>query len=153
MGYFNDYDAGRRNPYELPGSGPTNFAFQQGQFDEQKRILEGNKLPGPPTPGGGVATGPTYTGPPHPGSPKSMIAAVLLPLMLGPIGLFYASWKAALVLIALLVVVPMATGTADDGALMYVTLAGSIVVSVVWSVAAIWRYNNNVRKRLREMGL
>src|SRR5262245_13139931 len=151
---WNDYEAGRRNPYELPGPGPINFEFQQGQFDEQKRIQEGNQRPyQSPAPGGNASAGPAYTGPPHPGNPKSMIAAVLLPALLGPLGLFYASWKAAVVLIALLVVVPMATGTGDDGAIMYLALAASIVASVVWSVIAVWRYNSNVRARLRAMGL
>jgi hypothetical protein len=151
---WNDYEAGRRNPYELPGPGPINFEFQQGQFDEQKRIREGNRLPeSPRVPGGNAGATSAYSGPAHPGSPKSMIAAVLLPALLGPVGLFYGSRKGAIALIALLLVVPMATGTLDDGTIMYLLIAASIAISVVWSVVAVWRYNRNVRTRLRAMGL
>ena len=137
---WKEYERGRQNPYELPGSGPINWDFQQGQMDELKRIQDSLN---PPRRGdsNAPATGvPAYNGPvyrPY----KSMVAAAALPILFGPLGLFYASPKGAVIVIAALFAIPMATGSLDNPAVIVPLLQGSYVVSIVWSLVAIRAYN------------
>lgn len=147
MANWDDYNRGKDNPNELPGSGPINWDFQQGQFDALKELQD--KLNPPiknvPTTPGTANNAPAYSGPPF--IPlKSMIAAVVLPFLLGPLGLFYASAKAAFMLIGILLLGPMLTGTMENAAVMLPLLQLSYVVSIVWSIVAVQAHNRRAAR-------
>jgi hypothetical protein len=135
---WDDYNAGRQNPNQQPGSGPINWDFQQGQFDAYKELQDKLFKPAAGMPSGSGASAPVVTGPPARPLPKSLVAAAVLPLLLGPLGLFYGSWKGALIVIGVLMTATMMT---ENLAIIGPLLVGSYVVSFVWSIAAVATYN------------
>jgi hypothetical protein len=139
-----DYEWGRQHPHELPSSGFTNFDVQQGQMDALKEQHE--KMHG--TPAGPVPNMPANSavawGPPLI-FPKKVWVAVVLCLLFGPLGLFYATKKGALILIGILLAVPMVTHSLDNGPFMGLWLEGSMVVSLIWSVVAVKLHNGRIR--------
>jgi hypothetical protein len=143
---WDDYEAGRQNPNQLPGPGPTNWDFQQGQFDAYKELQDKLFKPAAGMPASPAATAqqPAASGgPPFRGLPKSMIAAVVLPLLLGPLGLFYGTWRGAFLVIGCLLAFTMLTGSTDNPAVVGPLLVGSYVVSIIWSIVAVATYNRN----------
>ena len=134
---WDDYNAGRDNPNQLPGPGPINWDFQQGQFDAQKELHDKLFNPAKGMPSGPPAPAAPVTGPPAK-PPKSMLAAAVLPLLLGPLGLFYGSWRGALAVIGLLLAATMVTENPD---VIGPLLVGSYVVSFVWSLIAVATFN------------
>jgi len=104
--------------------------------------------------GGGyvpVASGPTR---------KRYWLAMILTLVFGPIGLFYASKKGALIVLFLLFAVPIGLGMAgmlpggsmehpfailDHDSVMDPMWARAVVLSMIWAVVAVWRYNAEVK--------
>lgn len=147
---FGDYERGKQNPFELPGSGPINWDFQQGQMDELKRMQDQRNGVLNGVPAGPVSSTASYAGACVPARrlPKSLIAALVLPLLFGPLGLFYASMKGALIVIGLLLAGPMITGTVDNASVMAPALAFSYFVSIAWSVISVIAHNRSVSAHL-----
>jgi len=102
-----------------------------------------------------------YTGP----RKKSYVLAFILALLFGPLGLFYASKKGALIMLVLLFVVPITL--AAMGAYPFVSPSNPLRViqydrvmnpmyssclffCVIWSVAGVLRHNRWVKKQAAE---
>lgn len=115
--------------------------------------------PAPSTGGGGGYSGGGgggYAGPTGPHL-KSKVLAVILALILGPLGLLYASWRGALLIFTVMLGYPVALvmtghppGYYDAGMplsiwgndlVMTPLWRNAVVVSVVWAVIAVLRYN------------
>lgn len=112
--------------------------------------------------GGGGYTG--YTGPPKPRT-KSYILAVFLALIFGPLGLFYASKKGALVTLLFLVGVPVSLNMFLSSAAVRFTSNPfailenstvmdqfwrlSVLISVIWSVVAVIRFNRKSKAEFK----
>ncbi len=118
----------------------------------------------PPTPSyGSPSTGPVsygggpvqYAGPIQP-RPKGYFVALILTVLLGPLGLFYATKKGALAMLFFLVAVPVALSSAgvlpfgsashpfailDHSSVMDRMWSISVTLSMLWSVLAVNHYN------------
>lgn len=105
--------------------------------------------------GGGQSTGYVATGP----RKKSYVLALILAALFGPLGLFYASKKGVLIILALLFAVPVTL--AAMGAYRFVpanapwqviqydrVMNGMYSICVfcclIWSVIGVWRRNKSV---------
>ena len=102
--------------------------------------------------GGGGSYGGGYAGPSGPRR-KSYVLAVILSAVFGPLGLFYASKKGALILLLVLVGVPITLGflgppyfpyratspiqVLDDTRIMNPMWSTCAFLSVVWAVVAV----------------
>ena len=97
-----------------------------------------------------------YSGP----HKKGYIVALILTFLFGPLGLFYATKKGALVMLVLLVGVPVVLGAVgvlpggsashpfailDHDSIMNRMWSLSVVVSMVMSVVGVGRYNAKVK--------
>ena len=143
---WNDYQHGQDNPYQLPGSGPINWDFQQGQMDAIKKTQDArNPLVDPEavarTNAAAAAEYASGRARPYRPPPKSYVKAAVACVLLGPLGLFYASKKAAFIMIGLLIGIPMLTGTLNDGRVIYQLLEMSIAASIIWSIIAVKAHN------------
>jgi len=120
----------------------------------------------PPTPSGGTSYGGGYApsgtdavgvgyGGPTPG-PKRYWLALVLTFFFGPLGLFYATKKGALIMLLLLVGVPVTLSVAgilpygsvahpfailDHDGIMNQMWSLSVLLSMIWSIVGVRRYN------------
>jgi len=72
---------------------------------------------------------------------KSMLASILLSLIFGPIGLFYASVTGGIVMLLISIVV--AIFTLGFGLLI------TFPICIIWAVVATNTYNQNIRDNIR----
>lgn len=77
---------------------------------------------------------------------RSVAAALLLAIVFGPIGLFYASLMGGLVMTAFALV---ALGTVMKMASL-LPMATIWLLSIVWAMAAVRYYNHQLLKRLEQ---
>jgi len=109
--------------------------------------------PGPVAGGGGFVG---YSGPRR----KGYVVALILTFLFGPLGLFYASRKAALAMLLFLVGVPVLLSVIgvlpfgsvshplaalDHSSVMDGMWKVSVVFSMVWAVVAVNRYNAGIK--------
>ena len=161
---YEDYQKGEQNPWGIVDiSKPGWMDYQQGQFDAWNKAMHPN-LP-PPPPGTPTASGPMHSGPavqPYEGpQPKGLVRSLLLSGVFGPVGLFYASKKGAMLILLALLAIPafvnshtmVGGSTAGSSSLLVLEIEGvralwpiSILCSLVWSIAAIRIHNNKVSR-------
>jgi len=70
---------------------------------------------------------------------KSMLAAILLSLFFGPLGLLYASVTGGIVMLIISIVVGLFT--------LGVGLLITFPICIIWAVVATNKYNEDVRKK------
>src|SRR5262249_19595902 len=148
---FEDYQKGQQDPWGVADiSKPGGWDFQQGQFDAAKKAMSGQTLPPPPATQTAVPSQPVPWAPipPRP-QRKGIITGFLLTAVFGPLGLFYASKKGAVVLLLALCFIPflvnhpLSSGSRPELLLaqqieaMRVLWPISVVPSVIWSVVAV----------------
>jgi hypothetical protein len=73
-------------------------------------------------------------------SEKSMVAAILLSLIFGPLGLLYASVTGGIVMLLVSIVVGLFT--------LGFGLLVTFPICIIWAVVATNKYNENVRKKI-----
>jgi len=140
-----------------PQSGPNQVTPNPTPAWVPQQIGGGSWAPSAPAPysGGGNAGGSVATVPWTP-RPKSYVLALILSLLFGPFGLFYASKKGSLVVFLLMLGVPYMLATLgafgpgfhrqplyilQHDAVMNRFWALAVFCSLIWSVISVRRYN------------